>query len=129
MSILRYLATLRPPMLVLGCYLLWYLVTVLHHFDPSPRLWLNALGISVLIGSALVLSVGGAALRVAGPWAVARLYLMPFCVSSFSSLIKDRGFMLVLSPDAHERLQALAACAALLAVAAVARLTVREPAP
>ena len=126
MTILRFLADLRPPMLVLGCYLVWYAVTVLHHFDPSPRLWLNALGIGVLIGSALVLSVGRAALHVAGRWAIVRLYLMPFCVSSFSSLIKDRGFVLVLSPDAPERLQALAACLGLLLAVAAARAITRR---
>jgi hypothetical protein len=26
------------------CYLLWYLVTVDHHFDPTPAIWVNSLG-------------------------------------------------------------------------------------
>jgi len=117
---------MRLSMQVLFCYLTWYAVTVWHHFDPSLRLWLNALGISVLIGSALVLSVGHAALRIAGRWAIARLYLMPFCVSSFSSTIKDRGFTLVLSPDTHELVQAVSACASLLLLIAAARAIVRR---
>ena len=36
---------------------------------------------------------------------------MPFCVSSFSALIKGKGFVLVFPPDVHEITIALAACA------------------
>jgi hypothetical protein len=32
--------------------------------------------------------------------------LMPFCVSSFSQLIKGKGFVLVFPPSAHENLAA-----------------------
>lgn len=28
-----------------------------------------------------------------------RLYLMPFCVSSFAALVKDRGYILVFPPS------------------------------
>jgi hypothetical protein len=120
-ALTHYLATMRPAIVVLYCYLIWYLLTVFHHFDASPRLWLSALGISALIGTALVLSVGHAALRSAGRWAVLRLYLMPFCVSSFTALIKDRGFWLVISPDAQERLQAIGACATFVIAVVAAR--------
>ena len=37
-----------------------------------------------------------------------RLYLMPFCVSSFAALIKGRGFVLVFHPSIHDNLIALA---------------------
>ena len=37
---------------------------------------------------------------------------MPFCVSSFSALVKGRGFTLVFSPRAQENLLALGMCAA-----------------
>ncbi len=120
MDLIRYFANLKPSMAVLWCYLIWYLVTVTNHFDPAWRLWLNSLGISLLIGTALVLSVGAASLRSTGKWTVFRLYLMPFCVSSFASLIKGQDFMLVLPPTAAERWQSFGACLAFLGwVAAV----------
>lgn len=57
---LTYFSLLSRGRAVLWCYLLWYLVTVFFHFDPSPRLWLSSLGISLVIGIALQLSVAGA---------------------------------------------------------------------
>ena len=114
--LIRYVASLKPATMVLWCYLLWYLVTVVNHFDPSWRLWLNALGISALVGTALVLSVGLASLRSGSRWIPFRLFLMPFCVSSFASLIKGKGFLLVLPPTRLELLQSLGACAAFLTI-------------
>ena len=40
---------------------------------------------------------------------------MPFCVSSFSQLIKGKGFVLVFPPDLHEIAVSLAACALFIA--------------
>ncbi len=97
---------------MLWCYLIWYLVTVAYHFDPSPAIWLNSLGISVVIGVALLLSVGAAGKGRADPWQTFRLFLMPFCVSSFSSLIKGRGYILIVPPQLGEQLMSLGLCAA-----------------
>ncbi len=55
---LNYFAQLKPGKMVLWFYLIWYFVTVYFHFDPNPKIWINALGISVVIGIALLLSVG-----------------------------------------------------------------------
>ena len=56
-------------------------------------------------------------------WTTLRLFLMPFCVSSFSQLIKGKGFVLVFPPDAHEIAVSLGACAAfVVAVLAIKRL-------
>ena len=104
----------------LWCYLLWYLTTLYFHFDPSPRLWLNSAGISVVIGIALQLSVA----RGSGPppdrWQTFRLFLMPFCVSSFSSLIKDAGYWFIIPPRVVEAGTAVGLCALfLLGVAAL----------
>ena len=55
-----YLAKLETGKLVLWCYLIWYLVTLVFYFDPSPAIWINSIGISVIIGIALLLSVGSA---------------------------------------------------------------------
>ena len=32
-------------------------------------------------------------------WQIFRLFLMPFCVSSFAALVKDAGFLLVFPPE------------------------------
>jgi hypothetical protein len=109
---LRYIANLTAGKIVLWCFLLWYLATVIHHFDPAPAIWLNALGISGIIGVALYLSVREPGKSPPDRWTVVRLFLMPFCVSSFSQLIKGRGFVLVFPPDLHEIGVSLAACAA-----------------
>ena len=99
-------------MVVLWCYLAWYCVTVVNHFDPAPRLWLNSLGISLLIGIALVLSVGLNEVRRSSGWVTFRLFCMPFCVSSFAALIKDKDYILFLPPTLTEQAQSLGACAA-----------------
>lgn len=111
----RYLASLSLARAVLWCYLIWYLVMAAFHFDPAPRLWITSLGISVVIGIALLLSVstpGGAVTR--DRWQVARLFIMPFCVSSFSALVKDSGFILIFSPRWLETTIAIVSCAAFL---------------
>lgn len=108
----RYLSNLSTGKMVLWCYLIWYWVTLAYHFDPSPRLWLNSLGISAVIGLALILSVstpGG--VQSIDRWQKARLFIMPFCVSSFASLTKNQGFVLVFSSNVRELFTALACCA------------------
>ena len=117
---MRYFANLTAGRIVLWCFLIWYLATVIHHFDPAPAIWLNALGISAIIGIALYLSVHEPGVRVPGKpppdrWTTLRLFLMPFCVSSFSSLIKGKGFVLVFPPNPHEIAVSLAACALFIA--------------
>ena len=91
----QYLSQLKSGMTTLWCYLIWYLVTVAAHFDASPRIWLTSLGISAIVGIALLLSVRGESAALPGRWQTFRLFLMPFCVSSFSALIKGQGYFLV----------------------------------
>lgn len=113
----EYLAGLSLGRAVLWCYLIWYLVMVAFHFDPSPRLWATSLGISAVIGVGLLLSVsapGHPVLR--DRWQVMRLFLMPFCVSSFSALIKDSGFILIFSPRIAETVIAVLSCGLFLAI-------------
>lgn len=106
----QYFAELPNGRVVLWCYLIWYLNTLAHHFDPAPAIWLNSVGISVVIGVALLLSVGGLRTVAADKWQTFRLFAMPFCVSSFASLIKGKGFVLVLPPSASELALAVGAC-------------------
>lgn len=109
-SIVRYLSSLRPGKVVLWCYLIWYLVSVKLRFDPAPAIWLNSLGISAVVGLGLLLSVSAAPGRKADPWQTFRLFAMPFCVSSFSSLIKGHGYILVFPPRLAELLLSVGAC-------------------
>jgi hypothetical protein len=112
MIILRYFAGLPRGKIVLWCYLIWYLSTVGQYFDPSPVIWLNSLGISVVVGIALLLSVAGKGPKPSDPWQTFRLFFMPFAVSSFSALIKGHGFVLVFPPSPFQIAAQLAACAA-----------------
>ena len=124
---MRYLANLSAGKIVLWCFLLWYLATVIHRFDATPAIWLNALGISALIGVALYLSVREPGKPPPDRWTTFRLFLMPFCVSSFSQLIKGKGFVLVFPPDPREVAVALAACAAFVClVLAIKRFAPRS---
>ncbi len=110
--LVRYFSTLPNGKVTLWCYLIWYLHTVVRHFDASPTLWLNSAGISAVIGLALILSVGGAGAARADRWQTFRLFVMPFCVSSFSSLIKGRGYFLIFPPSASELMTSVGLCAA-----------------
>ncbi len=107
---ISYFSEITAGRAVLWCYLLWYLVTVFFHFDPSPRLWLNSVGISAVIGVALMLSVSRSSGAPVDRWQTFRLFLMPFCVSSFSSLIKDAGYLFIIPPRPEEWLVAVGAC-------------------
>jgi hypothetical protein len=111
----QYLAGLSKGKMVLWCYLIWYCVTVLFYFDSSWRIWLNSAGISVVIGIALMLSVSNAAnIKKPDHWQTFRLFAMPFCVSSFSSLTKGKGFILFIPPQMAQLLVAVAACASFI---------------
>ena len=110
-ALVRYFANLTTGRTILWCYLIWYLVVLVHYFDPHPLIWLTSFGLSAIIGTALYISstAHGNKLR---PWQIARLYMMPFFVSSFSALVKGQGFILVFSPRPAEILLALGLCAA-----------------
>jgi hypothetical protein len=121
-AVVRYFAGLTNGRIVLWCYLIWYLVTVATHFDPSPRLWLTSLGLSAIIGIALWISTRSSASGTTDldRWQVLRLFVMPFCVSSFAALVKDAGYVLVFPPTWGLNAAGFALVAAF--VAAVLRL-------
>lgn len=108
-SMLLYLRVLPSAKQILWCYLIWWLAMVTFHFDPAVRIWTTSVGISVVIGIGLILSVSGNGKP--DFWTTMRLFLMPFCVSSFSALVKGLGFVLVFSPLWREDLIAAAICA------------------
>ncbi|HEY5896063.1 MAG TPA: hypothetical protein VIV54_00745 [Burkholderiales bacterium] len=120
MPVIDYLKRLGPGRAVLWCYLIWYLVMASAYFDPSPLLWLTSAGISLIIGCALILSVAGEATRL-DRWQIFRLFCIPFCVSSFSALVKDHGFILIFSPRPVETGVAVALCLGFLAIVGLVR--------
>jgi hypothetical protein len=114
-TVLRhYLVTLPASKIVLWCYLIWYLLTVINYFDPSPAIWLNSLGISAVVGIALLLSVNAKKNSSPDRWQTFRLFFTPFAVSSFSSLIKGHGFILVFPPTVSEFVVSVASCTAFI---------------
>jgi len=123
MSPIHYLRHLSTSRLILWCYFIWYLVVLVRYFDPDPRLWLTAMGISVIIGIALLLNTtaSGRQRIKLERWPTFRLFVTPLCVSSFAALVKDRGFFLVFSPDWRDLAVAAGLCAALLLATWVAK--------
>ena len=119
--LIRYLRNLNTGRLILWCYFIWYLVVLIRYFDPSLRLWLTSLGLSVIIGFALYIStVSAGSSRVKLEfWQMFRLFLMPFCVSSFAALVKGKGFILIFSPNPKEIAIAAGLCLALCAIVTV----------
>jgi hypothetical protein len=115
-GLIRYLADLKLDKAILWCYFIWYVTVVYFYFDPSSKIWLNSVGISAVIGTGLMLSISVEPAQTRDHWQTFRLYCMPFCVSSFSSLIKDRGFWVVLSPKIMELRAAVLFCMLFLLV-------------
>ena len=119
--LLRYLAKLNTGRLILWCYFIWYLVVLVRYFDSNLRLWLTSLGLAFIIGFALYISTAAAGTNKVKLefWQLFRLFLMPFCVSSFAALVKGKGFILIFSPDVREIGVAVALCLSLCAVVAL----------
>lgn len=129
--LIRYLARLTTGRVVLWCYAIWYVVNVSQHFDARPRLWFTSLGLSFIIGIALVLSTRASTngtTKLDG-WQTFRLFLMPFCVSSFAALVKEAGYILVFPPSLQENAIGFAAVGAFLVVVTWLRKTEQTQAP
>jgi hypothetical protein len=122
----KYFYQLKLDKAILWCYLIWYFVIVGFYFDPSPKIWINAVGISAVIGTGLILSVSSQKIGFKDPWQTLRLYLMPFCVSSFSALIKGQGFIVVISPQIQENMVAVFCCAIFVLVVVLIKLINQE---
>jgi multidrug transporter EmrE-like cation transporter len=116
--LLSYLVTLTTGRTILWCYAIWYAVNVVHHFDARPRLWITSLGLSAIIGLALLISTRSSSTGTTklDGWQIFRLFLMPFCVSSFAALVKDAGYVLIFPPTLRENLIGGAFVAAFVAL-------------
>lgn len=121
----RYLRNLTTGRLILWCYFIWYLVVLVRYFDPSPQIWATSFGLCVIIGLALYINTtrSGPQRISIGFWPTVRLFMMPFCVSSFAALVKGRGFVLIFSPNPWEIAAAVGLCAGLWAARHLARRT------
>ncbi len=121
--LIHYLTTLSKGRIVLWCYAIWYIANIAQHFDSRPRLWLTSLGLAGIIGVALWISTSasGKGSTRQDRWQVFRLFLMPFCVSSFAALVKDAGYILIFPPSLRENLIGLACIACFLLLLAIVR--------
>lgn len=113
--LVKYFRNLPPGKSVLWCYAIWYCAIVAMYFDPAPKIWLTALVVSAVIGIALNLSVARAEDHPVDRWQTMRLFLMPFCVSSYSALIKDRGFVVIFPANLYALEIAMGSCLFFLA--------------
>jgi hypothetical protein len=113
--LIQYLYEIKLDKAILWCYLIWYVTVVCFHFDPSVKIWINSIGISAVIGTGLMLSVSSSK-GERDRWQAFRLYLMPFCVSSFSALIKEQGFIVFISPNIKETIVSVSGCVLFLLV-------------
>jgi hypothetical protein len=119
--LIQYLYEIKLDKAILWCYLIWYVIVVCFHFDPSVKIWINSIGISAVIGTGLMLSVSSSK-GERDHWQAFRLYLMPFCVSSFSALIKEQGFIVFISPNITETIVSVSCCALFLLVILVVKV-------
>lgn len=111
------LGKLQGGRAVFVCYGIWYAVMVATYGSPRPGIWLTALGMGLIVGLGFVFS-GMTSLSNAGGgyWPVIRIFLIPFCVSSFSSIATSRGFLLIFAPSASTNLLAATGCLLFLAL-------------
>jgi hypothetical protein len=92
--LITYFSKLKFHQIILWSYLVWYFAIVGIYFDPALRLWLSSLGLSGIIGFALLLATKQGNVKQ-DSWVRYRLFIFPFCVSSYSALIKGEGFFLI----------------------------------
>jgi len=120
-TMITYFARLSTSRLILWCYLTWFVAVVCLYFDDSPALWISSLGLSFFIGIALILAARQPNQKI-GFWMAFRLFLIPFCVSSYSSLIKGKGFILLFPPDPRSLSVCLLSCLGVVVLHFICRL-------
>jgi hypothetical protein len=72
----RYFAGLSTGRLILWFYFIWYLVVLVRYFDPIISLWVTSVGLSGIIGAALLINTAYSVrerVRLE-PWPVFRLF-------------------------------------------------------
>ena len=120
---MKYLSELSNAKLVLWCYFTWYLVVLFYYFDGNPEIWITSLGIGMIVGFALYLSASssGKGNQRLDFWQTFRCFFTPFCVSSFASLVKGRGFVLIFPRHSNELLACAGSCFTFTAIVLLLR--------
>ena len=108
-TLLSYFKKLGYQKIILWCYLIWYLAIIAMYFESSLKLWASSIGISCIIGLALLLSTSQQGVKH-DIWIKIRLFLFPFCVSSYSATIKDQDFILLFPSNFKHLAIALLLC-------------------
>jgi hypothetical protein len=127
-GLVQYFARLSAGRLILWCYFIWYLVVLDRYFDPNWRIWMTSLGLSGIIGVALLINTtrSGKTRVDLEPWPMFRLFVTPFCVSSFSALVKGKNFWLIFSPHQSDLLVGVALIAGFCGAVLLAKLAQRR---
>ena len=114
----QYFASLTRPRVILWCYFIWYVVIVARYFDPSPAIWLSAAGIATVVGYSLYINAASAGRDsvTLNRWQIVRFFMTPFCVSSYSALIKGRDFLLLFPKNPIDIAFAVGSCAVFIAI-------------
>lgn len=101
------------PRHALNAAFVWYLVMLAFHASAlEAATVVQALGLSAIVGTLLTgNAMGRSPLRRRQ---VARFYLIPFCVSSFTAATAPAGFVVIFAPSLLENVLAALAVAALL---------------
>jgi hypothetical protein len=108
-KLIKYVLKMKTPKIILWCYLIWYFSIISFYFESSIRLWASSIGISLIIGFALILSTTQQGIKQ-DRWVKFRLFLFPFCVSSYSATIKGYDFILLFPNNRTHLLIALMNC-------------------
>ncbi|MDO8545476.1 MAG: hypothetical protein Q7S40_33965 [Opitutaceae bacterium] len=126
---IRYLASIDRRKMILWFAFLWYVAIVTCYASADPALWARAGGIAVIVGTILTLNAVPRTGRVRdlGFWPVFRFFLIPFCVSSFSTLTTNRAFFLIFPPNLNQTILAVAVIIVFIAGVLVARRLRRPP--
>lgn len=101
------------PRHALNAAFIWFLVMMVFHASVlDAAAVIQAIGLSALVGTLLTgNAMGNGPLRRRQ---VARFYLIPFCVSSFTAATAPAGFLVIFSPFLLENALAVSAVATLL---------------
>ncbi len=120
---MKYLANLSTGRLILWCYFAWYLTVLFFYFDPNLSLWLTSLGLGLIVGFSLYTNARSSSKGVVAleKWQTIRFFLTPFCVSSFSALVKGQGFFLIFPSRTIELAACSGSCLAILLLVLLAK--------
>ena len=107
-------------------YWLWSENLALSYRDKGPLIgWTIALSTWLFDDTAFAIRFFAVALGTGIGWQIFRLFLMPFCVSSFAALVKDAGYVLIFPPTLRENLLGGALIAGFVALTLLLKRTHR----